>query len=123
MRTNPRTANIVRILVHTLSPVVTSIFQDWRASSRITVIIIVIPCASSHLREHLGYSDTRLFVDIAADGGPETVENVHDAADEEHVEKELCVEGEDVGQCWVCGDEFEESQGPVFTGSLLWLRL
>jgi hypothetical protein len=97
MRTNPRTANIVRILVHTLGPVVTSIFQDWRASSRITVVIIVVSCASSHLREHLSYSNARLFVDIATDGGPETVENVHYAADEEHVEKELCVEGEDMG--------------------------
>jgi hypothetical protein len=97
MGTDPRTADIVRVLIHTLSPVVTSVFQNWRASSRITVVTVVISCASSHLRKHLGYGDTCLFIDIATDGCPEAVEDVHDAADEEHVEEKLCVKGEDVG--------------------------
>ena len=96
MRTDSRTTNVMRILIHALLPIIACIFQHGRTSSRITVVALVISCARSHLRKHFSNSDTRLFVHIAADSGPETVEDVHYAADEEHVEKQLGVEGEDV---------------------------
>lgn len=123
MRTNPRTTNIMRVLIHALRPIVACILQDRRSNFWIAVVVFVISCASCHLRKHFGNGDACLFVDVAADGGPKTVENVHYAADEEHVEEQLSVEGEDVGEGGMCGDEFEESHGPVFVGWRLLLLL
>ena len=57
--------------------------------------------ADGDFGENFGHGLLRFLVYVAADGGPEGVEDIHDAEDEEYVQRELRVEGEHVRQMWV----------------------
>lgn len=81
------TTDSVRVLVHAQLPIVASVLEDRCAGSRIAAVCIVISRAGSHLGKHLCHGDAGLFVHVATDGGPKTVQDIHDAADEEEVEE------------------------------------
>lgn len=97
MRRHPRPSYTVRILVHTLLPILTYSLHRRYAVFFVTSVLPVILRAYSQLGQGFGDGMIGGFIDVVSNSRPEGVNDVDEEEDEEDIEEELCVEGENVG--------------------------
>jgi len=83
-------------------------FEGWRAVGGVAAVGIVVFLGFDDGGDDVGAGFEGFAVDVAAHGGPEAVDDVGAAGEEEDVEEELGVEGEDVGDGGVRADEGED---------------
>ena len=83
-------------------------FQRWGAVGGVAVVVVIVFFGFDDGRDDVGAGFEGFAVDVAAHGGPEAVDYVGAAGEEEDVEEELGVEGEDVRDGWVGADEGED---------------
>ena len=83
-------------------------FQSGRAVGGGAAVVFVVFFGFDDDGDDVGACFEGFAVDVAADGGPEAVDYVGAAGEEEDVEEELGVEGEDVGDGRVGANEGED---------------
>ena len=79
----------------------------------VAAVGLVFPATLDDFRGHDQHGFARLDVHIALHGGPEAVNQIRAAAEQEDVEEQLGVEREHVGNRGMLGDESEERPEPV----------
>lgn len=86
----------VGIFVHATFPLITDALHGGNAMFALASVGDEVLGADGHLGQRLGGDDLGSFVNVAPDRRPETVDEVDDEEDEEGVEQELGIEGQDV---------------------------
>ena len=91
-----------RIALHAFLPAVADALHGGHPRfGPVAFVVLIVAGAHGHFDQDLPSGFFGFFVDVRADGGPEGVDHVDDHGDQEEVEEELGVVGEDVGEVWM----------------------
>jgi hypothetical protein len=113
VRGDLRSPDAGRILIHAFIPVVADRLERRKPHARIAAVLAVRFRASGHFHHNIRHGLVGFLVNVALHRGPEAVDHVDASAEQEDVEDELCVEGEDVRDRRVLRDEGEHRTQPV----------
>lgn len=91
-----------RVALHAFLPAVADALHGGHPRFRpVAFVVLVVAGTHGHFDQDLPGGFFGFFVDVGADGGPEGVDHVDDDGDQEEVEEELGVVGEDMGEVWM----------------------
>ena len=114
-----------RIPLHAFLPTVADTLHSRYSRFRsIAFVVLVIPRTHGHFYQNLAGRLFGFLIHVRADGGPKSVDHVDDYCDQEEVEDELGVVGEDMGKVGVGFEIAEEGRDNAnfvdFGGRLVW---
>ena len=98
------------VAVHLARQGVAGRFEERGEVRGVAVVLTVAVCRFDHFGDDVCAGLQGFLVDVALNCSVEAVEHVGAGGEEEEVKGQLGVEGEDVGDGWVGGDESEEGR-------------